>query len=145
MTRELRRSVAGLLVLVITLSVVARPSQGAVLASDAGSTDEREKTMHAIQRADVRAELMRLGADPDQVEARVSALSDAEIAQLARRIDAAPAGGDAELIATVLIYTVVLVAMGLVLLVKGIAHVANAAFESFVAEDDRAKGTVSDR
>lgn len=47
-----------------------------------------------LQRAEVRDRLAALGVDPLQAERRVAALSDEEAAELARRLDELPAGGD---------------------------------------------------
>jgi hypothetical protein len=48
----------------------------------------------ALARADVSAKLQSLGVDPADAAARASALPDAELAQLADRMDSLPAGGD---------------------------------------------------
>ena len=47
-----------------------------------------------LQRADVRAKLTEYGVNPDEAAARVSSLTDAEVAQLSARIGDIPAGGD---------------------------------------------------
>jgi hypothetical protein len=49
----------------------------------------------AFEREDLRAQLEKFGVDPAQAAARAAALDDAELAQLADRIESAPAGGDA--------------------------------------------------
>lgn len=46
-----------------------------------------------LQRADVRANLEAMGVDPASAHARVAALSDEEVADLAGRIAELPAGG----------------------------------------------------
>lgn len=66
----------------------------------------------ALARADVRAELERMGADPAAIEGRLDALSEAEIATLAGQIGEAPAGGDA--LAVIGIVFVVLIILELV-------------------------------
>lgn len=43
----------------------------------------------------LRARLVALGVDPGLAQARVDALTEAEAAQLAARLDSLPAGGDA--------------------------------------------------
>ncbi|WP_265949171.1 PA2779 family protein [Dechloromonas sp. A34] len=64
----------------------------------------------ALARADVRAEMARLGVDPALAVERVAALTDEEAANLADRIDSAPAGADGGGIigALVLIFLVLL-------------------------------------
>lgn len=65
----------------------------------------------ALARADVRAEMARLGVDPALAVERVAALTDEEAANLADRIDSAPAGADGGGIigALVLIFIVLLI------------------------------------
>ncbi len=53
---------------------------------------DRARVIDFMARADVRAELTRLGVDPAVAVARVGALSDAEIRDVAGRIDQLPAG-----------------------------------------------------
>lgn len=55
---------------------------------------DRQKLDAWVQREDVRAELERNGVNPAEAKARVHALSDAEAASIAGRIDSLPAGGD---------------------------------------------------
>jgi hypothetical protein len=61
--------------------------------------DERAQAISRIEaqlaRDEVREALIRYGVDPNQAQARVSALTDAEIAQLDQEIGKLPAGGDA--------------------------------------------------
>jgi hypothetical protein len=53
----------------------------------------RERLGSLFDRADVRAELERYGASPEEAKARVNALSDDEVERLAGRLDSLPAGG----------------------------------------------------
>lgn len=54
----------------------------------------RERVSAFLARDEVRAALQAQGASADDAIARVKAMSDAEVAQLADRVDQAPAGGD---------------------------------------------------
>ena len=45
-----------------------------------------------MARADVRTQFESLGVDPNEANLRVAALSDAEVAKLAKQIKSAPAG-----------------------------------------------------
>jgi len=54
--------------------------------------DERGKVLAFVQRADVRSQMVTLGVDPVEAEARVASLSDQEVAQIAGKIDGLPAG-----------------------------------------------------
>ena len=71
--------------------VIADP---AATALDAAAAD-REKVINFLRQDGVRDELVAMGVDPSEVEARLSALSPAELAQLSDRIDAMPAGQSA--------------------------------------------------
>jgi hypothetical protein len=53
---------------------------------------ERAQLQAMLQREDVRAKLTELGVEPERVQARVAALSDAEVQQLSQRMDELPAG-----------------------------------------------------
>ncbi len=55
----------------------------------------RERVSAFIARDDVRKEFQKHGVNPDEAAARVAALSDAEIGQIADRLDSLPAGQDA--------------------------------------------------
>lgn len=100
--RPIKSLLAPLLIAAMTLhAVVAGPAQagmvatGDVLAAETTASPERERVNTFIGREDVRQELRNLGVDPDEAAARVEALSDAEIAQIAARMDELPAGQDA--------------------------------------------------
>lgn len=72
---------------------------GTAEALRAEATPERAANMArvaaAFERDDLRAQLEQFGVDPAQAAARAAALDDAELAQLADRMESAPAGGDA--------------------------------------------------
>ena len=53
---------------------------------------QRDQVLAYMARDDVRQELVNQGVDPDEAITRVAALSDAEISQIAQRIDQLPAG-----------------------------------------------------
>jgi hypothetical protein len=78
-------------------------------AADAGN---REKVVHFLQQDTVREHLVAMGVDPSEVEARLAALSPAELAQLSARIDQMPAGGDgigAVVVAILIVFLVLLI------------------------------------
>ena len=60
-----------------------------------------------LARSDVQARLSQFGVNAGDVQARIAAMSDDEVAQLAGKIDALPAGGEI-LGAIVLIFLVLL-------------------------------------
>ena len=87
----LRRLVASLLI--VTTFTTAMPVQAAMLAADAARGAERQRIVALLERDELRAQLAARGVDVDEAKARVAALTDAEAAEIAARIDALPAGG----------------------------------------------------
>jgi hypothetical protein len=80
-------------------------------AADTGTSAARTRLEAAIEREDVAAELAALGLDRAEARQRIAALSDAEVARIAHRLDELPAGGLSGFVAVVII--VALVAIGL--------------------------------
>ena len=74
-----------------------------------------------LQRADVRAQLERLGVAPAAAAERAAALSDQELARLADRLDTLPAGGDAGILEVIGLVFIVLLILDYV----GVIHVFN--------------------
>lgn len=108
MTGRFRRVVAGLLI--VCIGGIGAPLQvqaGIVNTDTVVAGAERERLTSLLERGEVRARLEALGVDPAKAVERVAALSDAEAAQLAARLDELPAGGDV-LGAVVLIFLVLL-------------------------------------
>jgi hypothetical protein len=69
----------------------------------------------ALARDDVRAQFAALGVAPEQVEARVAALTDAELRTLAGQMADLPAGGDAlAVIGIVFLVLLILEAVGVI-------------------------------
>lgn len=88
-------------------------TQAAVSAAQ--DSAQRQAVGAVLARADVREGLIAQGVEPAEATARLAALSDAEVEQLAARIDELPAGGFGVLgaIAVVAIIFVITDAMGL--------------------------------
>lgn len=64
-----------------------------IITADAASTPR--STVNAfLQREDVRQAMQSQGISPLAATERVSAMSDLEVAELAGRVDQAPAGGE---------------------------------------------------
>jgi hypothetical protein len=101
---SLRRLVASLLIL--TTGLTAVPVQAAMLAA---SGPDHQRVMALMERDDVRAQLAARGVSVDEARARVAALTDAEAADLAARIDALPAGGVSVLGVALVVFLVLLV------------------------------------
>ncbi|MFW6345634.1 MAG: PA2779 family protein [Halomonas sp.] len=99
--KQLRRTLSLLLIATLVLGslpVAAAPSpaSGMVTTQDAMGAErarvDRERIQDVLARDDVRDQLVAQGVDPDEVEARVAALSDAEAAQMADQLEELPAG-----------------------------------------------------
>ena len=63
----------------------------------------------ALARAEVRAQFAALGVDPAQVDARVAALTDAELRQLSTQMADLPAGADSALAIIGVVFLVLLI------------------------------------
>jgi hypothetical protein len=66
---------------------------GLINTDEASVQDERARVKALIARPELSKELEKLGLNPADAEARVDAMADAEVLQLAGRLDAALAGG----------------------------------------------------
>jgi hypothetical protein len=100
----LRRLIASLLVL--TTGLTAVPVQAGMLAANDGV--DYQRIVATLEREDVRAQLAARGVSPDEARARVAALTEAEAADLAARIDALPAGGVGVLGVALVVFLVLL-------------------------------------
>ncbi|WGF88870.1 PA2779 family protein [Marinivivus vitaminiproducens] len=121
--RHLAMPLAGLMLLT---SVPLQPATAALVTTQqAIATDQaaanRAKVDALMQREDVRAEMARLGVDPDEAAMRVAALSDAEVAQIAGHLETMPAGQS--VIGTILIIAGVTAIVLIVLDILGITDV----------------------
>ncbi len=66
---------------------------GAVIDQQQAAT-ERGQLLTALDRADVREQLISMGVDPQDARQRVASLSDEELHAVAGRVQDLPAGGD---------------------------------------------------
>jgi hypothetical protein len=93
MMRRFQRFIAA--TLIVCVAGVALPAQAGMLSTDAGMASvERERGSRFLARDEVRAQLQAKGVSLADAQARVAALSDDEVSQLAGQIDSLPAGGD---------------------------------------------------
>ena len=69
----------------------------------------RERLQNALNRDDVKAQLLARSVDPAQVQARVNNLTDEEVQTLTTNMDQLPAGGDSFLGVLVFIFIVLLI------------------------------------
>jgi hypothetical protein len=104
MTRLFKRLLSSLLI--VCLAGLGLPVQAGMLPTDAGNA-ERSRVLSVLERDDVRAQLEAHGVTAAQVKARVAAMTDDELAQLAGQIDSLPAGG-ADVLGVILVVFLVL-------------------------------------
>lgn len=95
----LRRYTSILLIALLALGsfpVAAAQTAGLVSTQAAleadNASEERERIHEILARADVQEQLLAQGVSPDEVKARVAALSDSEAKQMAEQLEAMPAG-----------------------------------------------------
>lgn len=76
-----------------------------------GVSDLRARLRQLAAREDVRAALLAQGIDPAEAQARIEAMTDAELLQVAGHLDHLPAAGDGlgVVIAVLLIVLIVIV------------------------------------
>ncbi|MCU0926904.1 MAG: PA2779 family protein [Hydrogenophaga sp.] len=97
MLKTFYRLIATALIPCVTLMGMPLTAQASIVSTEqamvtpAGDAS-RERVAAFLAREDVRAELQTQGVSVDDAIARVQAMSDAEVAQLAQRVDQAPAG-----------------------------------------------------
>ncbi len=99
--KDLRKSVAiALAVVMVVNSLWIGLAQAKMIATDhviqsSSLSAERDRIMRAFSREDVQQELVVLGIDPREAEARVASLTDEEVREVAGRLDQLPAGQSA--------------------------------------------------
>jgi hypothetical protein len=104
MTRTFKRLISSLLI--VCLAGLGLPVHAGMLPTDATSP-ERSRVLNILDREDVLAQLSVHGVNPADVKARVAAMSDDEVAQLAGQIDSLPAGG-ADVLGFILVVFIIL-------------------------------------
>ncbi len=81
---------------ILAVALIALPfhAQAGMIGTDqAVAAGARATVAGFVARSEVAGKLQALGLSPEAASARVAALSDAEVASLAGRIEALPAGG----------------------------------------------------
>lgn len=93
----------------ITQSVQAAIISTEQVVTAAAAQQNRAKIAATFERADVQAELQKMGINTEEAQARVAALTDAETASIAHQVDSLPAGGEGIVGAIVFIFVLLLV------------------------------------
>jgi hypothetical protein len=106
MLRSFKRLISTLLI--VCLAGLGLPAHAGMLPTQAGTAGtDRGQVLSVLDRQEVRAGLEANGVSPAEVKARVAAMSDAEVAQLAAQLDSLPAGG-ADVLGVLLVVFIVL-------------------------------------
>ena len=106
MTRLLKRLLSSLLI--VCLAGLGLPVHAGMLPTGAANP-ERARVLTVLERSDVQAQLQANGVNPADVKARVAAMTDDEVAQLAGQIDSLPAGGTDVLGVILVVFLVLLI------------------------------------
>ena len=119
---QFRRIVAIALIVSTSSLAIPQPAYAAMLSTGAAiAAGDRDRIVTLVNRAEVRTQLEAYGVNPADVKARIAVLTDEEAAQLARKIENLPAGGDAAgaLLGVALLVFVILLITDLL----GVTHV----------------------
>jgi hypothetical protein len=107
---RIHRFIASLLVVSMTGLGLPLPSQAALVGAEAAlAATQRDRVATLLDRADVRAQLEAHGVRAADVKARVAALTDEEVAQLAGQLERLPAGGEGIVGALVIVFLILLI------------------------------------
>jgi|SRR5712692_448619 len=95
MMNQFRRLIASLLIVSLTGLGLPLPAHAGMIGTDSiAASGDRDRIAGLLDRAEVRAGLEAYGVSPADVKARVAAMTDQEVTQVAGQIDRLPAGGD---------------------------------------------------
>jgi hypothetical protein len=117
--RYLSHSLLAVTLVAFVLSTVPAPARAGIISTaDSIATPaalqrsaDLAKIDALLARAEVQQQLSGFGLQPAQAQQRIAALSDAEVADLAHRIDQAPAGGDFGIIGLLGVVFIVLIVL----------------------------------
>jgi hypothetical protein len=101
----------GCTLLALMLALAAPHARAGLVGTDQALGDERSRVKALIERPELARQLQEMGLPPEQAAARVDAMTEAEVASLAGRLDALPAGGITNTELLLLIILVVLIAL----------------------------------
>ena len=101
--------ISSVMFLGFTQSVQASMISTAQVVTAAAAAQNRAKVSATFERADVQAELQKMGISTDDARARVAAMTDEETASIAKQVDSLPAGGDGIVGTLVFIFVLLLI------------------------------------
>ena len=77
--------------LIVSLSLIASHAHAGMIGTQ---DEERQRVRELVARPELAQQLQEMGIAPEQVQARIDAMTDEEVRSLAGRLNAVPAGGD---------------------------------------------------
>lgn len=80
-------------ILIVACGLAAPSVQAGMIGTDQTVQSERERIKAMLERPEVAKGLQKMGIAAETAAARVDAMSDSEVTELAGKIDALPAGG----------------------------------------------------
>lgn len=98
--KKVEKSVSILMALLMVMisapvsSVFAAMVGTEAIMTNPDTLEARDKLRSFLDRKEVQSQLTARGIDPAEARARVDSLSDAEVMQIADKIDQLPSGGD---------------------------------------------------
>ena len=110
--RILNRFLAGILATAVAFTSCAQAAPALITTQQVAAEDARKDralVMETFQRPELQAKLQEYGISARDAQARVAALTDQEVAALARQIETAPAGGTDVLAFVLVIFIVLLI------------------------------------
>lgn len=107
-----KRGIGGVILMTLTMVGLQAPAYAGMVGTGAvidrqQAVMERGQLLTALNREDVREQLIAMGVDPQAARERVASLSDDELRSVAGHVGDLPAGGDI-LVVAVLIFLVLL-------------------------------------
>lgn len=114
MPSTLKRLLVTITMVIMTFTGFTQSVQAAMVGTDqahaaVAAQQNRDRIISELNRPEVLSQLEKLGVASDDAQARVAALTDAEAAMMAERMDSLPAGGDGLVGALVFIFVLLLV------------------------------------
>jgi hypothetical protein len=97
--KRVEKTISMLMTVILVMITAPVPSVFAAMVGteailvNRDTQNARNQLRSFLDREDIQFRLTALGIDPAEVKARIDSLSDAEIMQLADKIDQLPAGG----------------------------------------------------
>jgi hypothetical protein len=114
MIRSLKKTFVHTMITALVFVGFTQTVQAAIISTEqvvsaTAAQENRAKINAAFDRADVQAEMQKMGITPEEARARVASLTDAETASIAHRVDAIPAGGDGIVGGLIFIFVLLLI------------------------------------